>query len=749
MAAIDEPPPLVETKLLPPRRRPQHVARPRLHGALDALSATELTIVSAPAGGGKSVLVGSWCDTHPESALAWVSLDAADDDPVRLWTYVATAVDRIRPGLGQPALRRLRDPRGSVTAALDELLGGVVAYRQPIVVVLDDIHVLRDEATIRSFEYLVERLPSGVRVVATTRSDPPIKLSRLRASGALGELRASDLAFTLAEAHELLVEHERIELDEQDLALLVERSEGWPAGLYLAALWLRGHSDPRAAVRDFTGGHRNVADYLSSEVVDGLDVATRDFVLSTSVLTRLGAALCDAVLETEGSAARLDELARSNLFLVPLDGRGEWFRYHHLFQELLQLELARTDAGRAAELRRRAGAWCRERGLVEETLEYLSEAGDDAAVAETLHEHHRALVRTGRSSTLLRWVARVPAAELLERPEIAAAAALASVLLSRPGSERRHLLELVERSTSERPDRSSPYLESAASLARSVQIDGELEVAIAHGRRAAALGREGSSETAVAALGALAFALYLDGSSEEARAAVREALDHPDAGDRPHGVIYSLATLALLELADGRRSAAEASARRAVETAVDAGLSTSWTVGLAHTALGLLHLAADELVAAEREAARGEGLRRSPEPTLEAIHARLVLAEVRLARGRLASAASDLECARDSLRGFVDAGDLHSLAARIGIAIASARDGVPALEEPPSPAEHAVLVLLASDLTQREVGQQLYLSLNTVKTHTRRLYRKLGASSREEAVARAEAMGLLDGHEPA
>jgi LuxR family transcriptional regulator, maltose regulon positive regulatory protein len=743
-AALGTPPPLVETKLIPPRKRPQLVARPRLLQALDQLDGTELTIVSAPAGGGKSVLVGSWCDSRPGTAVAWVSLDAADDDPVRLWTYVATALERIRGGLGQPALRRLRDPRSTVQAAVHELLAGIAAYREPLVLVLDDVHVLRDDATLRSFEHAVERLPTGTRIVATTRSDPPIRLGRLRANGALGELRAADLAFTLDEARELLVVQEGIDLDETDLQLLVQRSEGWPAGLYLAALWLRDHPDPSAALRDFTGGHRNVADYLSSEVVDALDRMTRDFVLRTSILTRLSGPLCDGVLQRSGSAAILADLARSNLFLVPLDGRGEWFRYHHLFQELLQLELARADPALAVELRRRAGVWCRDRGLLEEALEYLSEAGDDAAVADTLLEHHRSLIRTGRAATLMRWVARLPSEELLERPEIAAAAALSSTLLSRPGSERQQLLELVDQATSERPERSSPYLESAVSLVRAVRIDSDIGCAIVHARRAVELGRDGANEVAVPALAALSYALSMAGEPVEARAAARAALDHPDAAERPHGVVYALATLALLETEEGRPSAAEAHVREALDVAAHAGLGTSWTVGLAHTALGSTFLATNQLVAAEREAARGEALRRAPEPTIEGIHALIVLAEIRAARGRIVRATTDLDRARKAIEGFVEAGRLPELAGRVDRRVTVAQDDVPTLVEPPSPAEHAVLLLLASDLTQREVGQQLYLSLNTVKTHTRRLYRKLGASSREEAVARAAVLGLLD-----
>ena len=203
---------------------------------------------------------------------------------------MATAVDRIRPGVGGRALGRLQSPGATVGAGIDELLNGMAAHREPIAVVLDDLHSLSDEPALQSFEYAVERLPPGTRIIATTRTDPRIRLGRLRARGELAEVRARDLAFTLDEARELLVVREGIALDDDDLSHLLERSEGWPAGLYLAALWLRGHSDPRAGARDFTGDHRHVADYLLGEVIDALDEATRDFLLRTSVLPRLSGA---------------------------------------------------------------------------------------------------------------------------------------------------------------------------------------------------------------------------------------------------------------------------------------------------------------------------------------------------------------------------------------------------------------------------------------------------------------------------
>jgi LuxR family maltose regulon positive regulatory protein len=736
--------PLVEIKLMPPRPRAQLVARPRLLKALDDLAGTELTLVSAPTGGGKSVLVGSWCDARPDMAVAWVSLDAADNDAVRLWTYVATSVDRVRPGLGRRALGRLQSPGAGLNAGLDELLNGISAAGEPLAIVLDDLNLLRDETALRSFEYAVDRLPPGARMIAATRADPPIRLARLRARKALGEIRARDLAFTLEEARELLVVQERIALEDEDVARLVERSEGWPAGLYLAALWLRGRPDASAGVREFTGDHRHVAEYLSGEVIDALDADTRSFLLHTSVLARLSGPLCDDVLGTTDSAARLASLARSNMFLVPLDPRGEWYRYHHLFGELLRMELARAEPGTGEELHRRAAEWCRAHGLIEEALDHADAAGDDGALAAILIDHHRPLLRSGREATVLHWVDRIETSALMDAPELSAAGAIASGLLSRSASERARLLQLADQAVLERPDRATPYVEATVSLARSVWIDGDAGRATENARHAASLGRDGADEIAVAALASLAFSLYVSGEVAEARAVAQEALDRHDAPFRPHGIVYAHATLALLELELERANAAAARAARAVDVAVTAGLSGSWSAGLAYTAHAAALASLGELAQAERQAQRGEALRRGPEPTVEHAHALLVLAETRIARRRLAAATHDLERAGEALAGFVDSGRLPKIAARLESALADARDAAPSLVEHPSPSELAVLRLLSSELTQRQIGQRLYLSLNTVKTHTRGIYRKLGASSRADAVARALALGLLE-----
>jgi LuxR family maltose regulon positive regulatory protein len=736
--------PLVGTKLSLPRARAEIVERPRLLGTLDRLADTELTLLSAPAGSGKTVLVGSWCRSRPDLATAWITLDPGDNDPARLWTSIATAVERVRPGIGRGTVERLQRLGSVVTAAVDELLNAMWAAGEPIVIVLDDLHVLGDEEALASLQHAVERLPGRARMIALTRADPPIRLGRLRARKALGEIRARELAFTPDEARELMVVQEGIPLDDDDMTLLLDRSEGWAAGLYLAALWLREQADPKAGLREFSGDHRHVAEYLSGEVIDGLDDDTRGFLLQTSVLTTLSGPLCDAVLRTRASGARLAALARANLFLIPIDARGEWYRHHHLFRDLLRMELDRTEPELVGELHRRAAVWCSEHGLAEEALEHAAAAGDDRVVAELLVASHRELLRSGREATLLRWVERIGTPALVNAPELCAAGAIASGLLCRSPSERANLLSLADRSVRERPERLTPYVAATMGLARGAWIDGDAGVAVANARLAADMGRRGADEIAVPALAALAFALYVIGELDEARGVAEEALARPEANARPHGLAYALATLALLDLELGRPHAAETRARRALDVAEAAKLTGSWSSGLPHTAHGAALLALGEMAGGEREAERGEVTRRSPEPTVEHVHALLVLAEARIARRRLTAAARDLEQAAEGLAALADAGRLPAYAHALEQRLTEARTAVPALVEEPSPSELAVLRLLATELTQREIGAELYLSLNTVKTHTRGIYRKLGASAREDAVARAEALGLIE-----
>ena len=733
---------MVETKLGPPRARVGFVSRPRLLDQLDRFATAPLTLVDAPVGFGKTRLVESWL-SRSNGAVAWVSLEAADNDPVRLWTYIASSVDRIRSGLGRGALARLRSPGAPLESVVDELLNGIHAYRQPVAIVLDDVHVLSDETCWQSLEQLVEHLPEQARVIVTTRSDPPLPLGRLRASGALGEIRARDLAFSVDEARELLVEREKIALDDADVELLVERTEGWPAGLYLAALWLRELDDPHAGVQAFHGNQRHVADYLTGEVLDRLDDDTRRFLLESSILGIFSARLCDTALDRSDSAARLRRLERENGFLVALDAHGEWYRYHHLFGELLELELSTVEPDAPARLHKAASEWCREQGMLEEALEHAAAAGDPALVALILAEEHRTFLRSGRLATLLRWSAALPEDVLVEHPEIPLAAILAAGLLGSPAHIRHRFTAVAERSRSERADAWTPYHEGALGIGRLAWVEGDIGEAIAVGRALVVM--SDVTEIAVPALASLAFLLFVEGDHAESRTRAQEALDRPEALERPHGLVLAFATLSLIESASGRPAVAEERAREAITAAVEAGVDQSASGGAARVALASALAARGSLREAEREAVEGERLRRCPDPEAAHLHAILVLARIRARRGQVERAAADLEQVRSGLETFTDAGTLPGLADMVEQTLEKARATAALVMEEPTEAELNVLRLLSTDLSQRQIGVQLYLSVNTVKTHTRTLYRKLGVTSRDEAVERATALGLLDG----
>ena len=672
-----------------------------------------------------------------------MTLDGSDDDPARLWTHLATAVERLGQGFGHRALMRLSVRGGAVESAVDELMNGLVAYGRPATIVLDDLHALRSEASLRSIAHAIERLPPTARLVAATRSDPAISLAPLRAKRALTEIRAHELAFTLDEARELIA-REGIELSGESVELLAERTEGWPAGLYLTVLWLRELENPDEGVRAFAGSARHVADYLTDEVLTALAPETREFLLRTSVLARFTPGLCDAVLGREDSAAMLAQLARSNMFLVALDARGEWYRYHHLFGELLQLQLGREAA---PELRRRAADWCRANGLVEDAIEYAAGAGDAELVAELLVEHHREFVWGGRLTQFLGWVQWLPAELLLEHPSLPAAGALAAGLLARPAVDVQRQLAVAERARSERPQLWSPYLETTVELTRAMGIDhGDVGAAVEHARRAVAAARAGAEVLSVGALATLAQAQFFAGDLDETRRAALEAAERPDAPDRPDGYIASLGLLALVDAEEGRTESAEAWARQAIRYARPRLQTDSWRLSMAHLGLALACTQTGRLDEAEREALRGEHLRRSPQPTIGHAHALLVLTQVRVARLRLARAARDLGHAQRAIAEFPDPGRLPTIAATAEHDLTTARANAQNrdLVEAPSAAELAVLQCLATGLSRREIGAKLYISLNTVKTHTRELYRKLGAASRADAVARAEALGLLE-----
>ncbi|MGA7147634.1 MAG: helix-turn-helix transcriptional regulator, partial [Microbacterium sp.] len=410
---------LLATKLHPPRRRRTLVARPRLRDLATRNEHPALTLVSAPAGFGKTTLVADWF--AGERTTAWLSLDARDDNLEQFWTYVLAALATATHDLSEDTTVLLQAHHAPLETVIATLINDLETASQDIVLVLDDYHVITAPEIHDSVAFLLEHLPPQLSLVIVTRADPPLPLASLRADGALLEVRAADLRFTADEAAEYLNGAMDLALTAADVDVLEARTEGWIAALQLAALSMQGRSDPASFISEFAGDDRFILDYLADEVLERQTARIRDFLLDTSILSRLTGPLCAAVTSQDDAKAILDELDRSNLFLVPLDDRRTWYRYHHLFGDVVRARLLDEQPDRVAELHRRASDWYAGNGEAHEAIDHAL-AGDDAErAAELIELVAPAMQRARHESQLRAWLEALPADIYLDRPVLAMA----------------------------------------------------------------------------------------------------------------------------------------------------------------------------------------------------------------------------------------------------------------------------------------------------------------------------------------
>lgn len=420
---------LLATKLAVPPLRPGRVARPRLLHRLRGAAGRELVLVCAPAGFGKSTLLAEWVGEDGR-AVAWLSLDEADNDPVRFWRHIAAAVDGARPGVAQRAGVLVGGPGStSVMAAVTALVNDLASAQQDLLLVVDDYHLIQSADVHRSVTFLLDHLPAPLCLALAARSDPPLPLARLRARGQLVELRAADLRFTHGEAGALLAASAAPAMSEALVSALGERTEGWAAGLQLAALSLRGRSDVPGFVTGFSGSNRYVLDYLTEEVLDGQPPELTTFLLESSVLDRLSGPFCDAVLGRTDSQQMLESVERANLFLLALDGERRWWRYHHLFADLLRARLRRTAPDRMLVLHRAAAAWLERHGMPDAAVGAAIAGGDADTAARVVEEHlEEHLWQRNEGATLERWLTALPPEALRRRPRLVMGRAILDVL---------------------------------------------------------------------------------------------------------------------------------------------------------------------------------------------------------------------------------------------------------------------------------------------------------------------------------
>jgi LuxR family transcriptional regulator, maltose regulon positive regulatory protein len=402
--------PVLLTKLSVPSVRASLVPRPRLGGRIEEGTVRKLTLVSAPAGFGKTTLLSVWAsELSSGRSVAWLSLDAADNDPARFWRYFVTAVDQLQPGSGETALALLGSPQAPpIEAVLTTLLNELADLEADAVLVLDDYHLIESRKIHEALAFFIEHLPARMHLILSTRADPPLPLSRLRARGEMAELRAADLHFTPGEAATFLHRVMGLELSAEEVAELETRTEGWIAGLQMAALAMRDRADVPGFIEAFTGSHRHILDYLVEEVLDQQSEGTRTFLLETSVLGRMCGPLCDVVTGRPDGQAMLERLEHANLFVVPLDDERRWYRYHHLFADVLHARLREAGVERPSELHRRASAWFELQDLAQEAIEHTLAAADWQRATRLLVQFVPPFVFRGQLHTAHAWLNALP-----------------------------------------------------------------------------------------------------------------------------------------------------------------------------------------------------------------------------------------------------------------------------------------------------------------------------------------------------
>jgi LuxR family transcriptional regulator, maltose regulon positive regulatory protein len=413
---------LLATKLFIPPARANRVPRARLIEQLNILR--PLTLISAPAGFGKTTLLSDWIP-QSEHCVTWLSIDEDDNDPIRFWVYVVAALQKLRPDLGRDTLILLQSPQPpQITLTLSTLINEISSFPENFSIVLDDYHLIKTQSIHEAVTFLLDHLPPQMRLILTTRADPPLPIARLRARNQLTELRAEDLRFTSEEASVFLNEVMGLKLTSQDIAALEERTEGWVAGLQLAALSMQGHDDVSGFIQAFSGSHRHVLTYLAEEVLQQRPKGTLNFLLQTSILDRLCGPLCDAVTGRTGSQALLQKLEQANLFILPLDDEGKWFRYHHLFADVLRARLLQTLSGTKPELHRRASAWHEENGSLADAISHAMAAADLDKAVQLVEQSTWHLIGRGELTTLQTWLDNFPRNVVRARPRLSLAYAM-------------------------------------------------------------------------------------------------------------------------------------------------------------------------------------------------------------------------------------------------------------------------------------------------------------------------------------
>ena len=734
---------LAEAKLAAPLPRPGTVAKADVIARLSAASTPFATVV-APAGYGKTTLLARWAEADSRP-FAWVALDGRDDDAVVFLRYIAAAMHRLEP-VSSDVFDALSGPGGSTWSTRVPRVGGAIAARErPLVLALDDLHAVANPACLDVLAELSRYVPAGSQIAVASREEPALPLGRWRAQGSVDEVGVGDLRLDEQEAR-VLLEAAGVELDDGELSELTEQTEGWPAGLYLAALSMRAGGTGSVTAEGFTGGDRFVSEYFRLELLSRLPEAEAQFLKHTSILERMCGGLCDAVLETTGSAHALETLERANGFVVPLDRTGGWYRYHHLFGQLLRNELERSEPEVVPALSARAMAWCVANDLPEDAIGYGQAAGETETVAGLIDALSPPLYYDGRLQTAEEWLGWFGDDELVQYPALAVFGAWWRALTGR-AEEAERWLALADGATSKIPlsDGSATIEPWVATLRAHMMLSG-VEQALADADLALDQLSPNSFWIPTALLGrGVAHALL--GETDRGVEALEAAVERGLATGSVEEVFLAHAQLALLAAKDGSWGEAGQSARAAEALVEESGLGDYSTSAFVHVATARVALHEARPQDARAALVRAHRLRPMLNHSIpwETVGVGLELTRVHLALGEAAAARTTLRETEDVLELRPGLGSLVEDARELRDRLAATSGSAGAWAMSLTGAELRLLPYLATHLTVPEIATRLFISRNTVKTEAVSIYRKLDASSRSQAIERAVEVGLLDG----
>jgi LuxR family maltose regulon positive regulatory protein len=734
---------LAEWKLRWPSNRAGTVFRQRLVDPLLAEPAVPVLSITGPPGYGKSTLLAQWVE-QAELPVAAVSLDPGDNDPAVLLAYIAAALDRIEP-VDVEACRTRVPPGSSVPVTVARRVAAVLSSMSvPVALVLDHVEALRNPQCRDAIAELGAHVPPGHRLAVASRGEPPLSLGALRSAGGVVEIGVDDLAMDVTEAR-ALVDAAGAGFDDAELAELLQRTEGWPVGLYLAALAVQaGNGRGGEAAFALTGDDRLVADYLRTELLSRLPDRTVSFLTRTSVLDRLTGGLCDTVTRAEGSAELLESLARSNLLVVPLDRRGEWYRYHHLFAELLRSELDRREPRTVPDLHARAADWYVANGAPETAIAHAEAASDADLAAQLVAQVAFPAYASGRVDTCLGWFQWFADRELAKRyPEVAVLGAVVNALLGRTAAVDEWVAAAESGDAQGTPPDGSTMASWRAQLRAFLCRTGV--GALRHDTEIALDGLAATSPWRASALAIQGVAYMLDDEPGRADWVLGQAHDVGlHVGALP-AASFAFAERALLALESRSFEEAERLVERALALIAEGDLDDYPHSALAYVVAGRVAAQRGDVETARTHVAQAARLRIGLTFTVPyvAVQTRLELAGAYLELSDAAGARLILREVRDLLVVRPDLGNLPALADRLRDKVAAMGPGTVGTSSLTT-AELRLLPMLPTHLTFREMGERLHVSRHTVKTQAMSVYRKLGVSSRSEAIERVHEVGLLN-----